>query len=358
MKKIRVGIIGQGRSGRSIHGLGFDDPAMREMFQIVGVTDSIPERCREACEEHPGCRAYTDYHEMLKDRSIDLVVNSTFNDQHVPVSIECMESGFDVVCEKPAAYTLAAMDKLIACRNRTKRFISIFQEARLEPPFQKIMEVVKSGKLGRIFQINLKSNGFNRRWDWQTLQCREAGSLSNNGPHKLDQALALLDFSMPERIVSVLGRANTFGDADDYVKILLLSKDRPVVDVEVSSCAAYPADPVQIYAELGGLTVNSGCVKWKYFKRNEAPLRKLIATPLEGRSYCSEKLHWYEESWCDPAPVDAPWLARRYYEQLYRTLTEGAPFYCTLEQVRLQIAIIEECHRQNPLPELRGIKLK
>ena len=358
MKKIRVGIIGQGRSGRNIHGLGFNDPAMREMYQIVGVTDQIPERCQETCSEHPGCKAYTDYHEMLKDRSIDLIVNSTVNEQHVPVSIECMKAGFDVVCEKPAAYTVAAMDKLIACRKKTGRFVSIFQEARLHPGVQKIFEVVRSGKLGRILQINLKNNGFGRRWDWQTLQCHEGGSLSNNGSHQLDQALALLDFAMPERIVSVMDNINSFGDADDYVKILLLSKNKPVVDLEVSSCAGYPVDPFQIYAEFGSLTGSTQELKWKYFKTNEAPLQKLILTPLPGRHYCSEKLPWYEESWTNTIAIDAPWLARRYYEQLYQTLTKGVPFFCTLEQVRVQIAVIEECHKQNPLPKLKGIKAK
>ena len=358
MKKIRVGIIGQGRSGRCIHGEGFNDPAMREMYQIVGVADCLPERCRETCAEHPGCRAYADYREMLKDRSIDLIVNSTFNEQHVPVSIECMKAGFDVVCEKPAAYTAAMLDKLIACRKKTGRFVSIFQEARLRPNFQKVQEVVRSGKLGRILQIRLLNNNFARRWDWQTLQSHEAGNLSNNGSHQLDQALALLDFAMPARVVSVLDNVNSFGDADDYVKILLLTPGKPVVDLEVSSCAAYPSDPIQIYAELGSLTADSQNVKWKYYRKNEAPLRELIAAPLENRAYCTEKLEMYEESWTDPVPRSNSWLARRYYEQLYPTLTEGKPFFCTLEQVRVQIAVIEECHRQNPLPKRKGSRRK
>ena len=34
---------------------------------------------------------------------------------------------------------------------------------------------------------------------------------------------------------------------------------------------------------------------------------------------------------------------------LYRTMTEGAPLEITPQQVRQQIAVIEECHSQNPL---------
>jgi hypothetical protein len=40
--------------------------------------------------------------------------------------------------------------------------------------------------------------------------------------------------------------------------------------------------------------------------------------------------------------------AARFYRELYRTLTAGAPLRITPEQVRRQIAVIEECQRQNP----------
>ena len=111
---------------------------------------------------------------------------------------------------------------------------------------------------------------------------------------------------------------------------------------------------LQLYAEFGSLTATFQKVNWKYYRKNEAAPQKLILTPLANRDYCTEKLDMYEETWKDPDPEarTGAWLACRYYEQLYPTLTEGKPFFCTLDQVRKQIAIIEECHRQNPLPQL------
>ena len=38
----------------------------------------------------------------------------------------------------------------------------------------------------------------------------------------------------------------------------------------------------------------------------------------------------------------------QFYDMLHRSLTTGAPLEVTLAHVRRQIAIIEECHRQNP----------
>ena len=41
-------------------------------------------------------------------------------------------------------------------------------------------------------------------------------------------------------------------------------------------------------------------------------------------------------------------MTEQFYDMLYRTLTKGVPLEVTPEQVRRQIAIIEECRRQNP----------
>jgi hypothetical protein len=45
-------------------------------------------------------------------------------------------------------------------------------------------------------------------------------------------------------------------------------------------------------------------------------------------------------------------MSAQFYRHLYKTLTGGAPLVITPEQVRQQIAVIEECHRQNPLSRL------
>ena len=45
-------------------------------------------------------------------------------------------------------------------------------------------------------------------------------------------------------------------------------------------------------------------------------------------------------------------MAQSFYEMLYKTLTENVPLEITPQEVRQQIAVMEECHRQNPLPIL------
>ena len=69
------------------------------------------------------------------------------------------------------------------------------------------------------------------------------------------------------------------------------------------------------------------------------------------RSYNTEKLEWIEESWSDTSGVDLfTQLSKGIYDNVYDVLTNGAEPIVKLEQVRRQVAVLEECHRQNPLP--------
>jgi predicted dehydrogenase len=73
--------------------------------------------------------------------------------------------------------------------NEPGRVLAPFQNRRYEPHFNKVKEIVASGKLGQIVQIRMAWHSFGRRWDWQTLREFGGGQLANNGPHLLDQAL-------------------------------------------------------------------------------------------------------------------------------------------------------------------------
>jgi hypothetical protein len=80
------------------------------------------------------------------------------------------------------------------------------------------------------------------------------------------------------------------------------------------------------------------------------------------REYPREELPWVEEEWSlDEANTGKAvgYTLRSYrsgveriYDSLYDALTEGKALIVTLPQVRRQIAILEEAHRQNPLPVL------
>ena len=369
-KQIKVGIIGQGRSGRNIHGAHLLGDAN---YKIVAIAELIEDRRRRAVEEY-GCEAYNTFNEMLARRDLDLVINATFSHNHPDVTVECLKAGFNVLCEKPMAATLKDADRMIAAARKSGKVLAIFQQSRFSPAFQEIVRTIQSGVLGRIVQISIAYNGFSRRWDWQTLQSHRGGNLMNTGPHPLDQALQLFGEGEP-KVCCFMDRANTFGDAEDYVKLILSGPDKPVIDIEISSCCAYPSFTYNIQGTCGGLKGSTTQLEWKYFKPEEAPAQRHvdpICNPDGTPAYCDEKLVWHTGEWTlDKASTggDSTYknsatdlmatksrpkassnlfesMAASYYNMLYATLTTGAPLTVTPEQVRRQMAVFEKCRKQ------------
>lgn len=351
MQNLNVGIIGQGRSGRNIHAEFLKN--IPERFTIRCVADVLPDRCARAEQEY-GCESYTDYRDLLRRADLDLIVNATPSHLHPPITKEILESGHNVLCEKPLARRAADVDDLIATSKRVGKLLAIYQQSRFAPYYEQVGRIVESGVLGRIVMVKIAFNGFSRRYDWQTLQEYNGGNLLNTGPHPLDQALGFIGRDVMPQVWCKMDRVNSTGDAEDFCKILLAAPDRPTVDLEICSNAAYPTATYQLYGQYGGLTGTMTHIDWKYYKPEEAKPLVLERAPLPGPSYCSDTLTWHEEKWDVPPEKKDLFnsMAALFYGNLHDALTSGTPLIIPPEQVRQQIAVIEECHRQNPLSRL------
>jgi len=349
MRKIRVGIIGQGRSGRCIHSEYL--AGVPAKFKIVAVADPLAERRERAAREY-GCATYASHRSMVKRNDIDLMVNASPTRQHVPITYRCLKAGFSVLCEKPLARKAAEVDKLIRAAKTAGKLLAVFQNKRYDPLFIQVRKVVKSGVLGRIVLIKGALNGFARRWDWQTLRRNHGGSLLNTGPHLLDQTLQFLDTSVKPDITCIMDRTTTYGDAEDHVKLIMRAKGGTTADLEITSCCAFPQYRFNIYGTRGGLQTVDNRVEWRYFRLREQTTESLMLAPLADRSgnpiYCGDKIKWHEKSWTWARGKETRSPTELYYNMLYRTMTQGTPLEVTMDHIRTQIAVIEEGHRQNP----------
>lgn len=352
---ITVGISGFGRSGCNIHA---DAMALiPDKFAVKAVFDPLEERRKDIPE---GAKGYATFEELLSDPEIEMIVVASPNKYHASQARAALAAGKHVLCEKPFGFTTKDVDAMIAEAKKSGRVLQPFQQRRFEPDFQKVLEVCRSGRLGKITYIRIAWHAFTRRWDWQTLREFGGGQLYNNGPHPLDHALELFGPSEPE-VWCELRRSLASGDAEDEVQITLRGKDAPTIQVELRATAAYPDDRWFICGTAGGLRGNTGRLDWKWVDWSSMPERPVDPRPTEGRSYNSEKLTWNEESWTPAGPADAGAGAApamkptmELYHKLWDTIREGQPQEITPEVVRRRVAVLEACYRQCGIPFPEG----
>ena len=355
MKKLKLAIIGYGRSGRNIHTKLLKQ--LPELFEIVSYVEGDAER-QEMIKQEMDKPVYPEYSALFgRSDEIDLVINASFSQDHARISKDLMKNGFNVVCEKPVARNVAEFQTVLDTARESGRRYYAFQQYRFSPGFNKIMEIMASGILGRIIAVNIREDRFARRWDWQTVHENTAGVLLNNGPHYVDFALAFMGFPQDVKVTAIMDRANYAGNAEDYAKLILQAPGSPLIDLELTASNAYPSKQFLVQGTQGTLSGSSTSLSWKYFKPSELTPLKLDTRPLRNEKgepvYCSEKLPLHEENWSvdagDRAPNEYDFTERglAYYRNLYDNITGDAEFAIKNEQLLLQMKVMEAAHTQN-----------
>lgn len=353
MKKLRLAIIGQGRSGYQIHGEYFKTDKAKELFEVAAVVDYAEDRRKKAAEVF-GCDTYADYRELFNRNDIDFVVASTFSNERCPVVLDLLEHKMNVVAEKPFSKYAMECEKMIKAARENGVMLSVFQQSRLAPYYKRVKEIIDSGVLGKIQHISINFSNYVRRWDWQCSQRMYGGELLNTGPHPMDQALDLLNTDDMPNVFSVLKRINNAGDAEDFVKVILTYPDRPLIEVEINHCDAYNDHVYRVCGDRGTLRATLSEAKWKYF--DEKPMPELNLNSLRGPDgvspmYCTEELKWHEfEEKFDGSAFDVGTM--NYYNNIYKHLVEGEELIIKPEKVLQQIRVAELVHAQNPMPTI------
>ena len=122
--------------------------------ELVGVASRDGSKAKAYAAEHQIPKAYGSYEEMLADPEIDAIYNPLPNTMHGEWTIKAADAGKHVLCEKPLVTTLAELDAVEAAALRNN--VTIFEAFMYlhHPQTLMIQELIRSGQLGTIQQIN------------------------------------------------------------------------------------------------------------------------------------------------------------------------------------------------------------
>ena len=145
MDKVRLAIVGCGWISR-LNAPGY---LMHERCEVAALCDPIRERAEaRASEWGIDPKIYTRYADLLDDPEIDAVELLTPTTGHARQSIEALDAGKHVSCQKPHCVSVAEADEVIAASERTKTKFRVTENFLFYPPLLKAKELLDSGAIG------------------------------------------------------------------------------------------------------------------------------------------------------------------------------------------------------------------
>ena len=202
-RKVRIGIIGCGGIANGKH-----MPALKkiEEAEMVAFCDIIEERAVKAAKEFgvEGAKVYTDYRKLLEDESIESVHVCTPNRSHSFITIDALEAGKHVMCEKPMAKTYAEAKKMYETAQRTGKKLTIGYQQRWRPDSLYLKEACDNGDLGDIYYgraIALRRRAVPTWGVFLNEYEQGGGPLIDIGTHALDLTLWMMNNYKPKMVV-------------------------------------------------------------------------------------------------------------------------------------------------------------
>jgi len=146
----KLGFVGVGWIGRS----RLDCIAQHSNAVIAAVFDPSELAVNQAKTDFPSVNITTSFEEMLR-MDLDGVVIATPSALHEQQTLQALEAGMAVFCQKPLARTAAATKKLVEKARENNVLLGVDFSYRDTIGIQKIKEVIDSQSIGTIFHANL-----------------------------------------------------------------------------------------------------------------------------------------------------------------------------------------------------------
>lgn len=231
MKKMKnIAVIGYGGMGawHAKHIVLDSDVAV-----CCGIWD-IKEERRELAASR-GFHVYGSLEELLADEKVDIVTVAVPNELHMPISIQAMEAGKNVICEKPVCMDHTELEKILEVSRKTGKLFSVHQNRRWDCDYLIMRDLYRSGKLGRVFNIESRYQGSRGiPGDWRCEKAHGGGMMLDWGVHLIDQIMTMVYDKKLERIYCRLDHI-TNDEVDDGFKLDLYFEGGLTARVEVGT---------------------------------------------------------------------------------------------------------------------------
>src|SRR5271157_580267 len=146
-ERVGIGLIGAGGMGQA----DLRDFLHTGQVDCVAIADPYQPHLDDAATMAPGqVKTYKDFRRVLDHKEIDAVIVATPDHWHAIPMIAACEARKDVYQEKPLSHTLLEGRKRVEAARKHNRIVQVGTQQRSGEHFQKAVELVRSGKIGKV----------------------------------------------------------------------------------------------------------------------------------------------------------------------------------------------------------------
>lgn len=226
MDKLRVGVVGAGIGKSHVEAY----KKLPEWFEVRVLCDLNVARARGVADEFGIARVASDVQELYGDDELDVIDICTPSFLHYAQTLEALDAGKHVICEKPVAGSLKEADALIAAEaNSSKRVMPIFQY-RFGGGLQKLKYLQEQGITGRAFLATSETA-------WRRKQAYYDVPWRGKWKTELGGALVTLAIHAQDAVQFILGQARTIAAQTATLVNPIETEDSATVSIQMADGA-------------------------------------------------------------------------------------------------------------------------
>lgn len=219
MVEIKVGLIGFGVAGRVFH-----EPILTSVdgFKLHKVFETNPSNINILKRKVSEDKITSNIDDIFEDESIELIVLAVPNVAHFDLAKRALESGKNVLVEKPFTVTSKEADELIEISKKVGKVLTVNQNRRYDSDFKTVKKVIEKKLLGELVEYECHFDRFRntiKENSWKEMNENGSGILYDLGSHLIDQAQVL--FGMPNEIFADLNIQRSGGKVTDNFEVIL-----------------------------------------------------------------------------------------------------------------------------------------
>ncbi|NOU61282.1 Gfo/Idh/MocA family protein [Marinifilum caeruleilacunae] len=158
---VNVGIIGVGSRGKVL----LLNIQKIQGIKIIAVCDNYDTNYKRAISlTRNTAKAYTDHRKLLENKDLDAVIIATPLHEHAHITIDALNSGLHVFCEKSMAKTAEDCNAMVSAALRNNKILQIGHQRLFDPMYHKAIEMIQNKQLGSLTQIRAF---WHRNRDWR-----------------------------------------------------------------------------------------------------------------------------------------------------------------------------------------------